>query len=512
MITRTRDKVTERNDSGATAILVAISMLVLMGFAAVAVDGGILFSDRRQQQSAADVGALAAVQFAKTGLPTVECIGLGGTALAACRGAEEAIDVVEGTLPGRYALVGDWDSCVDAGKPAEYTIASSLSDCISFTANFQKARVVLPGTDVDTAFAPVIGIDTVRVGAFAEASLDLDQSADVLPFALGPTGAASDQACLFANSTSNLDVTPCNGPVDGNFGKLDVALYGNTTVGTPQICGNTMTTTKMGVNLVVGSDHLIEKNFQTAGSVEDFANCPILSNPVDRLNTQTGNSANGIEDGLFTGISTPALEGRLVCKDGDTSENPDTGKVSSSCVDVLSAFPETVDDTPLWEFINAGAASQTLPGGVCTGAINTRQDMEACLAGWKAYSPHPTTSSLFTFDLKTSTRFAAVPILETDPGTGTGTYDVIEFRPVYLSTFYLKCNANTCDVVHSPGETSSGPCPVLTPTDNSCGWYATGNKGVVALTSYILTLDMLNPVIRENFPATEGTVVYNLSK
>ena len=415
--------------------------------------------------------------------------------------------------PGRYALVGEWDTCVDAGKPAEYTIASTLSDCISFTDNFQKARVVLPGTDVDTSFARVIGINTVRVGAFAEAQLDLDQSADVLPFALGPTGAASNQACLFANSTSNLNVDPCNGPVQGNFGKLDMSLYGNGTLLTPRICGNAMSTIKMGVNIVVGSDHPIEKNIDTPGSVEDFANCPFISNPVDRLNTQTGNSANGIEDGFFTGIATPAWEGRLACKDGDASENPDTGKTSSACVGVLNLWPETVDHTPLWNFINGGDASQTNPGGVCTGAISTRQQMETCLAGWRAYVPHPPLSSLFTVGLKTSTRFAAVPILDSDPGVGTGTYDVIEFRPVYISTLYLKCNANTCDVVHSPGEPSPLPCPnPLTPIDNSCGWSANGNKGVVAVTSYILTLDMLDPEIRKDFPATKGTVVYNLSK
>ena len=88
MITRVREAWTGRNDSGVTAVLVAMMMFLLMGFAAVAVDSGILFSDRRQQQSAADGGALAAVQFAKTGLPTVECTGLSGTARAACRGAE----------------------------------------------------------------------------------------------------------------------------------------------------------------------------------------------------------------------------------------------------------------------------------------------------------------------------------------------------------------------------------------------------------------------------------------
>ncbi|TDI51539.1 MAG: hypothetical protein E2O97_04890, partial [Acidobacteria bacterium] len=135
MITRVREAWTGRNDSGVTAVLVAMMMFLLMGFAAVAVDSGILFNDRRQQQSAADGGALAAVQFARTTLPTTNCGALSGIDYAACRGAEEAIDVVEGTLPGRYALV-DWINCFDADKPVlEYTQSSTLSHCISFTDN-----------------------------------------------------------------------------------------------------------------------------------------------------------------------------------------------------------------------------------------------------------------------------------------------------------------------------------------------------------------------------------------
>ncbi|MEE9177907.1 MAG: pilus assembly protein TadG-related protein, partial [Acidimicrobiia bacterium] len=45
------------SDRGATALLVALAMVMLMGFAAVAVDSGLGFDERRQQQSAADVGA-----------------------------------------------------------------------------------------------------------------------------------------------------------------------------------------------------------------------------------------------------------------------------------------------------------------------------------------------------------------------------------------------------------------------------------------------------------------------
>ena len=359
-----------------------------------------------------------------------------------------------------------------------------------------------------TAFGRVIGFDSIQVSAAAEVTLDLNQSADVLPFALGPSGAGANQSCLFANSSSNLDVDPCNGPVQGNFGKLDIALYGNSTVGTPEVCGNANQTLKMATNIIMGTDHPIEKNSDTLGTVNDFTNCPLISNPVDNLEVQTGNSANGIENGLWNGIATPVREGRITCKDGDPNEGTNISPVA--CADVNNNMPETLDHTPLWYYIDNTANVPSCDPMV----IDDRQKMETCLADWRSASPDPDVHHLFNANIQTAPRFGAVPVLASDPSNGTGSYDVTDFVPTYMETLYLKCTANTCDVVHSPGEPSTDPvCPnPLTPTDNSCGWSSNGNKGVVALTGFILRKSMLHPDMRSTFPGVEGTVVFNLSK
>ena len=77
-------------ERGATAILVALSLVLLLGFAALAVDGGAAFDDRRQQQSAADTGSLAAVQFANNRFAPMP-VACTGSILqqSACRGADE---------------------------------------------------------------------------------------------------------------------------------------------------------------------------------------------------------------------------------------------------------------------------------------------------------------------------------------------------------------------------------------------------------------------------------------
>jgi hypothetical protein len=491
-------------------------MVALMGFAAIAVDAGLGFGDRRQQQSAADVGALAAIQFARTGLVAThpDCGGRTGADLAACRGAEEVLDVVEGTLPGRYSDA-EWDACVDTSKPAEYDQQSFISDCITFTGNFQKVRVVLPGSDVDTAFGAVLGVDSIRVGAFAEAGLDLDIVGGVLPFAIGPSGANSDQACFAAQSTANLDIEPCTASTEGNFGKLNLYLYGNSTYLTPELCsgGNA---SRMATNMITGSDHPLELKSKRPGmTVNDNTNCAVITNPVDQVETWTGNAAGALDAGLFNGISAPDLEGRLLCKGSLSSDQtredyPLGTHLSKACEQVNDRHAEKLDHTPLWDYIDSSATGEVLPSNACS-SITNRQEMATCLKGWKDYGPH--TESLFLGSMLESPRFGAVPRLDADPGNGFSAYDIIGFIPVYLETIYLKCNANSCDTVHSPGEASAGACQSpLTPGDSSCGWSANGNKAIEALTAFILTIDMLPPEIADRFPYTDGTISYNLHR
>jgi len=47
------------SESGQAVVLLALGLIVLMGFAALAIDGGMIFFDRRQAQNAADTSALA---------------------------------------------------------------------------------------------------------------------------------------------------------------------------------------------------------------------------------------------------------------------------------------------------------------------------------------------------------------------------------------------------------------------------------------------------------------------
>ncbi|MGE5223399.1 MAG: Tad domain-containing protein [Omnitrophica WOR_2 bacterium] len=47
------------NESGQAIIMIAVSLIVLLGFVALAIDGGMVYSDRRHAQNAADAASLA---------------------------------------------------------------------------------------------------------------------------------------------------------------------------------------------------------------------------------------------------------------------------------------------------------------------------------------------------------------------------------------------------------------------------------------------------------------------
>jgi Flp pilus assembly protein TadG len=501
-----------RSERGATALLVAMSLFLLMGMAALAVDLGSAFDDRRQQQSAADVGSLAAVQYANTnhsmppactGTPKVQ---------AACRGAVEAIAVISGTLNNRFTAA-QWGACVDTGDiSAGYPTGSTVSDCISFTTNLQKARVVLPTTQVSTTFGRVLGINTIGISSFSEAGADLNSTSDVIPFALGPLGGGASQSCIFSNPNNGLDTAPCNGPTGGNFGFLDIAHYGNPELGTTDTC-MADTQGRLARNITLGADHELTTYSPGDTIRNDATYCPIFTALPNEVTTNPGGSATGLENGFFYGSNLS--EGRLLCKGSlstdTTEENLRILKESSSCVSVkpsgAGSYPEFLDNTPLWEFIDPGAASVA---PLCAiGGLDTRQEMEACLIQWKTvFNP---TIALFTPDLMESPRFAAVPLLDNDPNLGSsGNYLIMDVLPVYIETIYLGCNSTACAIIHSPGETGPPTCTTL--TENTCGVPAAipGNQSLRAVTSFILELDMLPDEISDHWPSSPGTLKFNL--
>jgi hypothetical protein len=83
-----------RDERGATAIVVAISLLMLFGLVALGIDGSFAFDDRRGSQNAADVAALAAAWEACNPADS----GTTPTAAAIAAAADNGYDVADGDL------------------------------------------------------------------------------------------------------------------------------------------------------------------------------------------------------------------------------------------------------------------------------------------------------------------------------------------------------------------------------------------------------------------------------
>ncbi|MEN8040222.1 MAG: pilus assembly protein TadG-related protein [Actinomycetota bacterium] len=193
------------NEGGAILITAALSLVVLMVFAALTVDLGAAWAERRYDQSAADAAVLAAAVEAST-LEAVTIQGL----------VDEAILFAEKNLK-RTITAADWAACVDT-EPLSFPVSDPIfvdpitgvgptpaTQCISFgglgsSGTFEEIRVKLPDQVIQTSFARVIGVNTLSVSAAANARIVIPTEAASPPFAVPSGNSAGDQVCLKINS------------------------------------------------------------------------------------------------------------------------------------------------------------------------------------------------------------------------------------------------------------------------------------------------------------------------
>lgn len=479
-------------DRGAAAALIAFSMVVLLGFVAVAIDAaGFGFNERRQAQSAADVGALAAVQFAQpvnNGHP--ECGGLSGLALSRCNGAVEARNVANATLDD--PSLATWtDSSRCATPPGGYTTVPAVSACIAFNVNNQRAWVRIPTMDIPTSIAKVIGFNAISVSADAIAGTEFAAlGAGVMPFMMTGGSAGADYNCL--KSGPNPNFGPCSEvfPEVGNFGWADFYMYGDETLGYSRECSGG-TQNRLVANIARGVDHPLGLHPTGTGPViHERASCPDFNAEPNGFDSQTGNGT-ALEQGILYGGSfyaTSPYPGRIQDSSGYLVRN--SGGPTPAAL---------VDNTPLWDYL-----LPSLPGP-CSG-VSAPADMETCI-GWAK----STQTVIFNNDLVKAKRYGWVPEVWEPDFTGNP-YHIRLFRPVYLDTTWFACSNNDCTIMHTPGVADSGAsCPADPPDARiTCGTPGNHNKNMEAVTAYILHPDIVPDNAKTPFPGAENQRTYRL--
>ncbi|HVB34750.1 MAG TPA: pilus assembly protein TadG-related protein [Patescibacteria group bacterium] len=154
-----------RGERGVTLVLVALALVVLLGFMAFAIDLGVLYVARSEAQRSADAAALAGAEV----FYTQGCVSANGGCVAG--GAQEGLAASKAIATASQNDV--------AGKPAsvncpEYGSPPSGNSCpdISFaypSAEEPQITVTVERTGIPTIFARMFGVSSASVNATASA-------------------------------------------------------------------------------------------------------------------------------------------------------------------------------------------------------------------------------------------------------------------------------------------------------------------------------------------------------
>jgi hypothetical protein len=192
-------------EEGATAVLVAVMLVVLFGFGALVLDVGNLYWERRSLQNGADAAALAAAQdFAE------------GSDATARITAEQYADANN----SRGAFVEGF--------------TQPTGNSIQVTA---RTGDIAAAGQLNSLLAGVLGIDEYFTRATATATWGSPGSANTVPLTfsycewlaftdgLGVDGLPTDTKVVYHHTSSASDVNDCDGPAGqdspGGFGWLD---------------------------------------------------------------------------------------------------------------------------------------------------------------------------------------------------------------------------------------------------------------------------------------------------
>ncbi len=481
------------DERGAAVVMVALSLTLLLLFLAVAIDAaGLGYNERRQDQSAADVAALAAVQFTSTAFATdPTCAALTGLARSRCNGAAEAMRVANATLDD--PSLADWaDATRCPDRPAGFVV-SPLTPCVAFNANNQRAWVRIPLIEKPTTIARAVGFDSITTSASAIAGTSLDFPGSVLPFLVPGNAAGADYNCL--KTGSNPSFGPCDGSTTGNFGAMDFYLYGNEDLQYTERCTGD-TNGRFSANVARGIDHPLSAHPTGNGSGRiDRDHCPNFGAMPDMVYAETGNI--NIEPGFLYG----GTEYSAVPYPGRIQQDPGGFLVRGPQGSTVAA---RIDNTPIWTYLRSD-----LGGTPCDrDDVDTPPEMMACIT-WAKGEPR----TIFSGDIVTARRFGWTPsVYEMDFSTGSSTpFHIKGYLPVYLDTTFFGCSASTCDIMHTPGVANTVSCPSSPPDAQiTCGTPGSGNKNLVAIAAYVLDSSIVPDIAKEPSPGSQNQRTFNL--
>lgn len=466
--------------------MVAIAMLVLMGMAAVAIDLSAGWNERRQDQTASDLAAVAgALSFENTDLI-----------------ADQAMAVAREDVNAQFTDA-EWDAlwtaCADPDRPAGFVPVNhsslGLLNCISVNPSYVRVR--LPDQLTDTSFAKLLGVDILTTHADTIVTLFGEDGSGALPFAIrGDTG--SGEICLDTSTGSKI-VPPCDGNESGSFGNIAPPLFGSEKLQTSPDCSNQASANNhVAEGIAMGMDHFIykfstnawnntkwDRNDNTSkSSVDAVANMdectdtggplaePADGVPINAVYVDTGNSTKGdITEGLVTGTSFQDGGDALLTRSGDVRD-----------VDGYD-----LDNVPLWEHLRDFADPYSIPecdkstyAGLDIATKNDR--MRTCL---ETYQSNGSTERIFEDSVGDGPRAGIAPRLwHYNLGSGLSFRPIETFNIVYINAIWFD----------DKDETAFYPDDEDNSSINMKNW-----KEVEQVTAFLLLDSMVSDTVIEEF-------------
>lgn len=215
-------RIARKREEGMSVVLVVFSLVLLLGFAAIAIETGYLYTVRAQVQGLADAASLAAVRALQS------CNADGSdrnAAVAAAQASAEvnkvdgiALEIAEDDITfGRYYPYGD-------GDEIEFVETNTNPNSVMVNVHRDSVR----NGPVELVLARLIGIDTVDVSASAIASRDRrvvgfdsgDDEGKLIPFAGRRTsiGGIGSSVRFFSGASAS---------APGNWGLIDIDTDGS---------------------------------------------------------------------------------------------------------------------------------------------------------------------------------------------------------------------------------------------------------------------------------------------
>jgi hypothetical protein len=427
----------DRSDQrGASAVLIAASLLMIMGVAAIAIDYSAALSDRRQDVSAADTSALAGALE----------LGLMGAANPLQGVVDEAKSVADANTSDPITQA-DWNACTDDEALAVLSTDPSLgvtdgSPCISFSADFTDIRVQLPTQLTETSFGRVLGVDEIPTAAAAEARLirTLGSSGSFPTGALAGTD-AGEEFCVKASTPA--PASNCDSFSSGNFADFNPYFYTDIPGPANPTCSSGSNPNELAWVIANGIDHTLARtdSIRPAGTRLNGDDCPGTPGPSYpyQVDTGAGYSNLDITNGLISGSSSYSggYAGRL-----------DRGPYQDAAADI---FGKTIDNRPLWDFIDDGIPAGSLYGDCVTVRAYPRHPGWTTAAEWNnakalmASCLENESGVLFDSGLLTSARFTTIPLFHQASTIGNNSccYDIAATLPIFIESIWTS-DSLTC--------------------------------------------------------------------